>query len=85
MQRRETFDKAVKGQEHIAREGLGLRAIAQGFALPGISDEERLPRNTHSTTRCMNTFVRSRTSGSKTIIISGFSNSNTRRLVTCLV
>src|SRR5205814_4218393 len=85
VQRRETFDKAVKGQEHIAREGLGLRAIAQGFALPGISDEERLPRNTHSTTRCMNTFVRSRTSGSKTIIISGFSNSNTRRLVTCLV
>jgi len=66
VQRRETFDKAVKGQEHIAREGLGLRAIAQGFALPGISDEERLPRNTHSTTRCMNTSVRSRTSGSKT-------------------
>ena len=66
VQRRETFDKAVKGQEHIAREGLGLRAIAQGSALPGISDEERLPRNTHSTTRCMNTSVRSRTSGSKT-------------------
>jgi len=56
----------VKGQEHIAREGLGLRAIAQGCALPGISDEERLPRNTHSTTRCMNTSVRSRTSSSKT-------------------
>ena len=56
----------VKGQEHIAAEGLGLRAIARGFALPGISDEERLPRNTHSTTRCMNTSVRSPTSSSKT-------------------
>ena len=32
----------VKGQEHAAAEGLGLRALAQGFALLGISDEERL-------------------------------------------
>jgi hypothetical protein len=34
----------VKGQEHVAPEGLGLRAIAEGFAAPGISDEERLAR-----------------------------------------
>ncbi len=34
----------VKGQEHIAPEGLGLRAIAEGFAALGISDEERLNR-----------------------------------------
>lgn len=34
----------VKGQEHVAPEGAGLRAIAQGFALLGISDEERLAR-----------------------------------------
>jgi len=34
----------VKGQEEIAPESLGLRAIAQGFALSGISDEERLER-----------------------------------------
>ena len=34
----------VKGQEHISPENLGLRAIAQGFALSGISDEERLAR-----------------------------------------
>jgi hypothetical protein len=32
----------VKGQEHVAPEGLGLRAIAQGFACLGLSDEERL-------------------------------------------
>lgn len=32
----------VKGQESIAPEGLGLRAIAQGFAALGLSDEERL-------------------------------------------
>ena len=32
----------VKGQEHIAPEGLGLRAIAQGFAELGLSDDERL-------------------------------------------
>jgi hypothetical protein len=32
----------VKGQEHVAPEGLGLRAIAEGFALLGIPDEERL-------------------------------------------
>ena len=32
----------VKGQEHAAPEGLGLRAIAEGFARTGISDEERL-------------------------------------------
>src|SRR6266581_5305505 len=34
----------VTGQESIAPEGLGLRAIAQGFAALGISDEERLRR-----------------------------------------
>lgn len=34
----------VKGQEHVAPEGPGLRAIAEGFARTGISDEERLAR-----------------------------------------
>ncbi len=34
----------VKGQEHVSAESLGLRAIAHGFALTGISDEERLAR-----------------------------------------
>jgi hypothetical protein len=34
----------VKGQESIAGEGIGLRAIAQGFAALGLSDEERLRR-----------------------------------------
>lgn len=34
----------VKGQEHVAAEGLGLRALAEGFAALGISDEERLAR-----------------------------------------
>ena len=34
----------VKGQEHEVPEGLGLRAIAEGFAALGISDEERLTR-----------------------------------------
>lgn len=34
----------VKGQEHVAPEGIGLRAIAEGFAGPGISDEERLQK-----------------------------------------
>jgi hypothetical protein len=34
----------VKGQEHVSPESLGLRAIAHGFALSGISDEERLAR-----------------------------------------
>ena len=34
----------VKGQESVASEGVGLRAIAQGFAALGISDEERLKR-----------------------------------------
>ena len=32
----------VKGQESIAPEGVGLRAMAQGFAALGLSDEERL-------------------------------------------
>jgi hypothetical protein len=32
----------VKGQEHITPEGLGLRAIAEGFAAMGIPDKERL-------------------------------------------
>jgi hypothetical protein len=34
----------VKGQEHVSAESLGLRAIAEGFAASGISDEERLTR-----------------------------------------
>jgi hypothetical protein len=34
----------VAGQESIAPEGVGLRAIAQGFAVLGLSDEERLRR-----------------------------------------
>jgi len=34
----------VKGQESVAPEGLGLRAMAQGFAALGLSDEERLRR-----------------------------------------
>src|SRR2546430_13932085 len=34
----------VKGQESIAPEGLGLRAMAQGFAALGLSDQERLRR-----------------------------------------
>lgn len=34
----------VKGHESAAPEGLGLRAIAHGFAALGISDEERLKR-----------------------------------------
>jgi len=34
----------VKGQEHASPESLGLRAIAQGFALTAINDEERLAR-----------------------------------------
>jgi len=34
----------VKGQEHVASEGLGLRAIAEGFARMAISDEERLAK-----------------------------------------
>ena len=34
----------VKGQEAIAPEGVGLRAIAQGFAALGLSDDERLRR-----------------------------------------
>ena len=34
----------VKGQESAAAEGIGLRAMAHGFAALGISDEERLAR-----------------------------------------
>ena len=34
----------VKGQEQIAPEGVGLRAIAEGFASPAASDEERLQK-----------------------------------------
>jgi hypothetical protein len=34
----------VKGQESVAAEGIGLRAIAQGFAALGFSDEDRLAR-----------------------------------------
>jgi len=32
----------VSGQEHVAPEGPGLRAIAEGFASMGTSDDERL-------------------------------------------
>jgi hypothetical protein len=32
----------IKGQEHVAPEGAGLRAIAEGFAALGLSDQERL-------------------------------------------
>ena len=34
----------VKGQESVAAEGIGLRAIAEGFAAMKLSDEERLAR-----------------------------------------
>jgi hypothetical protein len=34
----------VKGQEQVSNESLGLRAIAHGFALSGVSDAERLAR-----------------------------------------
>lgn len=34
----------IKGQEQVAPEGIGLRAIAQGFAAMGLSDEVRLAR-----------------------------------------
>ena len=34
----------VRGQESVAAEGLGLRAIAEGFAAMQLSDEERLAR-----------------------------------------
>jgi hypothetical protein len=34
----------AQGQEHVSPESLGLRAIAHGFALSGISDKERLDR-----------------------------------------
>ena len=34
----------IKGQEGVAREGIGLRSIAEGFAAMGLSDEDRLAR-----------------------------------------
>ena len=34
----------VKGQEEVAAEGLGLRAIAEGFAAMQLTDEDRLVR-----------------------------------------
>ena len=34
----------VKGQESAASEGLGLRAMAEGFAALGLSDQDRLAR-----------------------------------------
>lgn len=34
----------VKGQEHAAPEGIGLRAIAEGVAAMGLPDEERLEK-----------------------------------------
>lgn len=32
----------VRGQEPVAPEGIGLRAVAHGFAAMGLSDEDRL-------------------------------------------
>jgi hypothetical protein len=32
----------IKGQDHAAAEGIGLRSIAEGFAAMGMTDEERL-------------------------------------------
>jgi hypothetical protein len=32
----------VKGQEHVAAEGAGIRAIAEGFAALDVPDQERL-------------------------------------------
>ena len=37
----------IKGQEEAAPEGMGLRAIAEGFAGLGISDDERLRYEFH--------------------------------------
>ena len=37
----------IKGQEEAAPEGMGLRAIAEGFAGLGISDDERLRHGFH--------------------------------------
>jgi hypothetical protein len=34
----------IKGQEHVAPEGLGLRALAEGFSLLRLTDEEKLAR-----------------------------------------
>jgi hypothetical protein len=34
----------VKGQEQMANEGIGLRAVAEGFSAMGLSDDERLGR-----------------------------------------
>jgi hypothetical protein len=34
----------IKGQEGAAAEGIGLRAVAEGFAGMGLSDEERLAK-----------------------------------------
>ena len=37
----------IKGQEEAAPEGMGLRAIAEGFAGLGLSDDERLRHGFH--------------------------------------
>jgi hypothetical protein len=37
----------IKGQEEAAPEGVGLRAIAEGFAGLGVSDDERLHYGFH--------------------------------------
>jgi len=34
----------IKGQEHVAAEGVGLRAIADGCKAMGLSDEDRLAK-----------------------------------------
>jgi hypothetical protein len=34
----------IKGQEHVAVEGVGLRALAEGFAAMGFADETRLEK-----------------------------------------
>lgn len=45
----------VKGQEHVSPEGLGLQAIAEGFAAMGLPDEERLARQFPVTMRFTHT------------------------------
>jgi hypothetical protein len=34
----------VKGQEQVASEGVGLRALAEGFSAMGLADEDRMAR-----------------------------------------
>lgn len=71
----------VKGREHLSPTSLGLRAIAQGFALTGISDEERLARGL----RIYDTlyeYACQQLEEQCNDDLSIFSKSNTRRLAT---